>query len=107
MSYEIGPCCLVTKYLHTDGELRPSHKCAICNEIVHMLWAVIDPNPDACTCKKCDSREDDSSHIEADNVSLMGSEKDKSVIENMTVSVDQMNEEFTTITESVKEKSVK
>ena len=102
--YPIGPCCVGTKCIHSNGELRPNHKCAICKQIVHMLCAVTNPNSDAWTCKECH----DDSKTETYHGSDAGSDKDKSIIENMTVTVDKiMDEEFTTITESVKDKTVK
>ena len=51
--FNTGPCCLGQKFLHADGELRPSHKCTQCNEIVHLQCAEIDPETDAWTCKQC------------------------------------------------------
>ena len=105
--HPIGPCCLGTKFRHSNGELRPSHKCAICKQIVHMLCAVTKPNSDAWTCKE---RHDDS-RTETYNGSVTGSEKNKSVIDNMTVTVDNvMNDSRTetyhgSVTGSEKEKS--
>ena len=74
--HHIGPCCLGTKCIHSNGELRLSHKCAICKQIVHMLCAVTNPNSDAWTCKECH----DESRTETYNGSVTGSEKDKSLI---------------------------
>ena len=45
--------------------------------------------------------------MESNDESLKGSHKEKSVIKTMTVSVQPMYEEFTTITEKVKEKLAK
>ena len=45
--------------------------------------------------------------MESNDESLNGSHKEKSVIKMMTVSIQPMHKEFTTIAESVKEKSVK
>mgnify|MGYP001478366917 CR=1 FL=1 len=79
-------------------------ECTICKQIVHMLCAVTNPNSDAWTCKECH----DDSKTETYHGSDAGSDKDTSIIQNMTVTVDNiMNEEFTTITDSVKDKAVK
>ena len=76
--HPIGPCCLGTKCLHSNGDLRPIHKCAICKQIVHMLCAVTNPNSDAWTYKDYH----DDSRTETYNGLVAGSEKGKSVIEN-------------------------
>ena len=117
--FDTGPCCLGQKCEHPSGELRPSHKCDKCNKIVHLLCAEIDPATDAWTCKQCvcDSTLDDDDDTESEKGSVDPNEnnnhepivkkKEKEVIEEMTVSITPMNDEFTTITDSVKGKDVK
>ena len=58
-----------------------------------------------CTTCKGDSLQEEStsSDTESDNDLLKGIQNKKGVINKMTVSVPPMHEEFTTITESVKE----
>ena len=111
ITYKRGQCCVGSDCLHPTLELRPCHKCIKCHNIVHTLCAEIDPDTDEYKCKKCqdESENPDSSSTdtESDNSSEKIKDDDKSVMKTMTVSVEPMVEEFTTITESFTDKSVK
>ena len=112
--YEVGPCCLGKRCFHPDGELRSTHKCSKFNEIVHLLCAIINPESEVWMYKECKNEDtyEECSDTESEVESLTKDAnntkpvtyKDKSVIEKMTVSVQPMIKEFTTITESIKEK---
>ena len=52
-AFGMGPCCLGLKCLQPDDELRPTHKCIKCHEIVHLQCAVVNSKTDAWICKKC------------------------------------------------------
>ena len=113
LPFNTGPCCLQQKCQHADGELRPCHKCTQCHEIVHLQCAEIDPDTDAWTCKQCTGdaseteTEDESVDKDKEHSKSQKKKKGKDVLQEMTVNVQPMNEEFTTITDSVKDKAVK
>ena len=101
-AFGICPCCLGLQCLQPDGELRPSHKCVKCREIVHQECAVVNSETDAWICKKFT----DTVEVEVDTESevelLTGND-----IEKMTVSVQPINEEFITITDDIKAQNMK
>ena len=111
INYNRGPCCVGSECIHPTGELRPCHKCSKCHKIVHALCAAIDTDTDEYKCKKCEDESENhdssSTDTESDNSLEKINDDDKSVMKTMTVSVEPMVEEFTTITESVTDKSVK
>jgi len=113
LPFNTGPCCLQQKCQHADGELRPCHTCTQCHEIVHLQCAEIDPDTDAWTCMQCTGdaseteTEDESVDKDKEHSKSQKKKKGKDVLQEMTVNVQPMNEEFTTITDSVKDKAVK
>ena len=117
--FKVGPCCVGDECKHKNGELRPCHKCSRCNNIVHLLCAKINEETDEMTCDVCndDERDSDGSRTLSEPVSgdetfkntNISREKhtDPTVIEEMTVDIKGMDEEFTTITDSVSDNNVK
>ena len=101
-TYEVGPCCLGSDCKHTDRELRPCHKCYICERIIHARCAIINVITDEYKCMSCkgDSPQEERTGSDTESVDDLHKhiENDKSVIKKMTVSVPPMHEEFTTIT---------
>ena len=106
--FETGRCCLGVKCVHPDGELRPSHKCPVCDKIVHTQCGIFSNTHDKVVCNNCvaegsETTEDEKSvtdvKLTGDTCQVVAEKND--VITDMTVSVEPMVEEFTTITESV------
>ena len=68
--FDVGRCCIGDKCQHPTGELRPSHECNACNQIVHLLCAMIDPLPDQWTCKNCEGNSADDDDCSATEVKI-------------------------------------
>ena len=112
--FERGRCCLGVKCIHPDGELRPSHKCPICHKIVHTQCGIFSNTNDKVVCNNCVVEDSDTTEDEKSvgDVDLTGDtcrpiREKNDVITDMTVSVEPMVEEFTTITESVAANEIK
>ena len=108
MIFNTGRYCLGVRCNHPDAKLWPSHKCPICNEIVHTQCRKFNTKHDKVVCNFCIANENEVTEDEESlaEVDLTGNASSPIVATNdaimeMTVSVEPMNEEFTTITDSV------
>ena len=110
--YDKGPCCEGDKCLQRDGELRPTHTCAICAKIAHIRCGVLCPDTDEITCNTCYQKNNCVANSEDpysvqkvvtesghDFITPLTGEE---LVNTMDVSITPMNEEFTAITDSTK-----
>ena len=103
--FDKGRCCQGENCKHPDGELR--HNCPICLEVVHLLCGVVGPD-DKIVCNSChnlntNNNADNESTVDAVATDqIMMTPENAQDMTNVEVNISPSNEEFTTITDSVK-----
>lgn len=112
--YPSGKCCLGPNCNHPTGELRPTHTCPKCNEIVHLQCGRTCSLTDKVICLACcDTDDDGCKDSSSGTVTLLSQQLPESDNGNTAILNTEINvttapmEEFTTITDSVKSVSNK
>ena len=93
--------------MHIDGELRPTHKFPSCNLNAHMKCGIIDHITNQFVCKGYTEIVDSDGTNKVNSITWENDNKrsghtiEKDNIDAMTVNMEPMTEEFTTITDIV------